>query len=65
MQVLIYNEFSAKGLSSKLKKVEKMLREGDFKSAEVKKIKHLGYFRAKLDHESRLLFKFAKHQGET
>ncbi len=65
MQLLKYNEFSAKGLSSKLKKVEKMLREGDFKSAEVKKIKHLGYFRAKLDRENRLLFKFAKHEGET
>ena len=65
MQLLKYNEFSAKGLTSKLKKVETMLRAGDFQSAEVKKIKHLGYFRAKLDRESRLLFKFAKHQGET
>jgi predicted ribonuclease YlaK len=65
MQLLRYNEFSAKGLSRKLKKVEQMLRAGDFKSADVKKIKHLDYFRAKLDRENRLLFKFAKHQGET
>ncbi|MEQ8702977.1 MAG: AAA family ATPase [Phaeodactylibacter sp.] len=65
MELLRYNEFSAKGMSSKLKKVEQMLRAGDFKSAEVKKMKHLGYFRAKLDRENRLLFKFAKHQGET
>jgi len=65
MELLRYNEFSAKGLSSKLKKVENMLRAGDFKSAEVKKIKPLGYYRAKLDRESRLLFKFAKHRGET
>ncbi|MEN0004007.1 MAG: UvrD-helicase domain-containing protein [Bacteroidota bacterium] len=65
MKLLKYNEFSAKGLSSKLKKVEQMLREGDFKSAEVKKLKNFGYFRAKLDRESRLLFQLAKHQGET
>ncbi|HKK75707.1 MAG TPA: UvrD-helicase domain-containing protein [Saprospiraceae bacterium] len=65
MQLLRYNEFSSKGLSGKLKKVEQMLRAGNFKSAEVKKIKHMGYFRAKLDRENRLLFKFAKYEGET
>jgi len=65
MQLLRYNEFSAKGLGSKLKKVEQMLQVGDFKSAEVKKLRRMGYFRAKLDRENRLLFKFAKHEGQT
>lgn len=64
MQFLKYNEFFVKGLSSKLKKVEKMLREGDFKLVEVKKIKYFGYFCIKFDCESCLLFKFVKYQGE-
>ena len=42
-----------------------MLEKGDFKSAEVKKMKNTGFFRAKLDRENRLLFKFAKYQDET
>lgn len=65
MQLLRYNEFTFKGLESKVKKVEKMLLAGDFKSAEVKKMKQADYFRAKLDRENRLLFKFARYQDET
>ncbi|HMQ46599.1 MAG TPA: AAA family ATPase [Saprospiraceae bacterium] len=65
MQVLHYNELDYKGLKSKVNKVEKMLAQGGFKSAEVKKMQNAGYYRAKLDYENRLLFQFAKHKEET
>lgn len=65
MRLLRYNELDAKGLKAKVTKVEKMLQAGDFKSADVKKMKGHPYYRAKLDHENRLLFRLAKHQGET
>ena len=65
MQLLRYNDFSTKGLSKQLKKTEQMLQAGDFKSADVKKMKNTGFFRAKLDRENRLLFKFAQYQEQT
>lgn len=65
MRVLYYNELETKGLKSKIAKVEKMLAEGDFKSAEVKKMQNSGYYRAKLDYENRLLFQFANYKDET
>lgn len=65
MKLLYYNDLNTKGLKQKVKKVEQMLLKDDFKSAEVKKMQQTGYFRAKLDRENRLLFKFAQFQEET
>ncbi|MGB3548001.1 MAG: hypothetical protein WBA17_13560 [Saprospiraceae bacterium] len=65
MKLLYYNELDTKGLKSKVTKIEKMLAAGDFKSADVKKMRNAGYYRAKLDHENRLLFQFAEYGGET
>ncbi|MEL6945577.1 MAG: hypothetical protein AAFO82_23220, partial [Bacteroidota bacterium] len=65
MKLLHYNDLNAKGLKQKIKKVEQMLLKDDFKSAEVKKMQPSNYYRAKLDRENRLLFQFARYQGET
>lgn len=64
MKLLHYNELDTKGLKTKVKKVEKMLAAGDFKSADVRKMSNSDYYRAKLDRENRLLFKFAHYQDE-
>ena len=66
LKLLYYNAFDSKGLSKQIKKVETALKKGDFHSADVKKMVGTdGFYRAKLDKASRLLFKFAKHDGET
>ena len=65
MKILTYNELNTKGVKKQFEKVVKMLEEDDFKSAEIKKMLPTKYYRAKLDYENRLLFKFAKSQGET
>lgn len=64
LEILHYNELDSSGLKSQLKKVEDFLRKGDFKSADVKKMPNTGYYRAKLDREDRLLFKFAQYQNK-
>ncbi len=65
LKILYYNELDTKGVKQQFKKVEGFLKKGDFKSAEVKKMPNTDYYRAKLDHTNRLLFKFAQYQNET
>ncbi|MEA2011700.1 MAG: AAA family ATPase [Verrucomicrobiota bacterium] len=64
MQTLIYNELNTRGVTKQLDKVREMLENDDFKSAEIKKLIPTNYYRAKLDYENRLLFKFAKSGNE-
>ncbi|MFT6835521.1 MAG: hypothetical protein ACJA0H_001561 [Francisellaceae bacterium] len=54
--ILYYNDLDYSGLKSKFQKVVASLSKGDFKSADVKKMKPTSYLRAKLDDTSRLLF---------
>ena len=63
-QVLFHNNLDYRGLDTKFNKVIKFLQDGNFKSAEVKKLKHTGYLRAKLDITNRLLFKPIKHKNQ-
>lgn len=65
MDLLHYNELNYKKTEKQFKKVEKALANMDFVSADVKKIKHTPYYRARLDDTNRLLFKFAKYGGKT
>lgn len=64
MRLLYYNELDTSKVKRQFKKVEKYLEKGDFKSADVKKMQK-GYYRAKLDRENRLLFRFAQYNNES
>jgi len=55
--LLNYKNLDSSGLDQKFKKVCLHLSQGDFKTAEVKKLTNNGYYRAKLDDTNRLLFK--------
>ncbi|WP_052813316.1 UvrD-helicase domain-containing protein [Desulfonatronum thioautotrophicum] len=63
MKVLIYNELTP-GKIPGFKKVASFLENGDFRSAEVKKLAP-NLFRARLDKSDRLLFSLYRHNGET
>ena len=63
-KLLYYNNLDYTGLKTQFDKVVKFLREGDFKSAEVKKLKPTSYYRAKLDAANRLLFTPISHEGK-
>ena len=65
MKILYYNDINSSKLKKKYEKTIGFLEKNDFKSAEVKKLTNTNFYRAKLDYENRLLFKFATHNSET
>ena len=65
MEILLYNELNTAKVKKQFDKGLAQLRAGDFKSADVKKMTNKGFYRAKLDDNNRLLFKYAKIEGKT
>ncbi|MCF8457834.1 MAG: hypothetical protein K9H62_18045 [Bacteroidales bacterium] len=65
IDLLYYNDLDFKKVSKQFDKVAGQLAQLDFNSAEVKKITESGLYRAKLDYENRLLFKFATYNEKT
>lgn len=64
MEILLYNELQARRHKEQFERVCQMLRQGNFRQAEVKKLAPSRYFRAKLNDTDRLLFMFATCQGQ-
>jgi hypothetical protein len=52
-------------LGSRFDRILEQLRRGDFRSAEVKKLRNADLYRATLDEKNRLLFKLGEHAGRT
>ncbi len=65
MNVLYLSDIDYSKVKKQFDKTVGFLENNDFDSAEIKKITESGYYRAKLDYENRLLFKFAKYNGQT
>jgi len=61
----IYNDINPGKVRKQFDKTLEQLSRGDFASAEVKKMTGTGYYRAKLDYENRLLFKFARYNSQS
>lgn len=62
MRVLVYDDLKVGKLTEKVNKICGYLAEGDFPSADVKKMNN-GYYRAKLDDTNRLLFAIGRYEG--
>ncbi|MEO5582967.1 MAG: UvrD-helicase domain-containing protein, partial [Saprospiraceae bacterium] len=62
--ILYFNELDIRSVEKTFPKTVKQLQEGDFKSADVRKISATGYFRARLDLRDRLLFKLLRYEGQ-
>jgi len=65
VRVLVHNELNTKGVEAQVEKTVAQLERGDFRSAEVKKLKQRGFYRAKLSYADRLLFRIGCHRSET
>jgi len=65
MEILYYNDLDYGKVKKAFQKVVEQLKTGNFSGADVKKMSNTGYYRAKLDEENRLLFKFARYNGTT
>jgi hypothetical protein len=64
MNILQYNHLDYSRVKERYKKVITMLKNDDFYSADVKKIANTPYYRAKLDHANRLLFKIVNYNNK-
>jgi len=64
MEILYYKDLDYQGLKKQTDKVIALLKAGDFKSADVKKMPNTGFFRAKLDDKNRLLFKIGNYESK-
>jgi hypothetical protein len=63
METLIFRDIDTRHVERAYEKLLEQLKSGDFRSAEVKKLKNAGIYRAKLDDKNRLLFQLAEHGG--
>jgi hypothetical protein len=62
--ILYHNEFDIKTAEKTFGKTLQQLLQGDFKSADVRKMGETGFYRARIDIRDRLLFKIVQHQGK-
>jgi ankyrin repeat protein len=63
--LFIYNDIKPGKLRKQFDKTVEQLSRGDFVSAEVKKMRGTGLYRARLDYENRLLFRFGRYNDQT
>lgn len=56
LPILFYNQLDSKNVQKNFDKVLQQLSNGDFKSADVRKMSNTGYYRARLNIKDRLLF---------
>ncbi|MFH1160253.1 MAG: UvrD-helicase domain-containing protein [bacterium] len=60
--ILLLNDLNPGNLRKSFDKTLEELASGNFAAAEVKKMTGTGFYRARLDQENRLLFRFGRHQ---
>jgi len=65
MNVLQYNDLDIAKVRSAFDRTVAALQAGDFRAADVKKLKGTPYYRAKLNDADRLLFRFGSYGGKT
>lgn len=65
MKILLYNELNIARVKKQFDKTIELIKQGNFVQADIKKMAGTGFYRAKLDYENRLLFKFARYNNET
>jgi len=65
MNILRYNDLDASKIRPAFNRTVEALRTGDFRAADVKKLKGTPYYRAKLNDADRLLFRFGAFEGES
>ncbi len=63
-QLLYHNELDIKSVEKAYPKTVQQLQNGDFKSADVRKMIDFGYYRARLNIRDRLLFSLMQFKGE-
>lgn len=63
MNIMVLRDIDYRHVGKQFEKVVTQLRQSDFRSADVKKLRSTGIYRAKLDEKNRLLFKLGDYGG--
>ena len=63
MEILRYNDLNARGLEKHVDHAAALLREGDFRGADARKMAGTPFYRARLNDKDRLLFRFVAQGG--
>jgi hypothetical protein len=64
MRLLEFSDLDISGLKESYQKVRQHLADGNFAAAQAKKLKNTNFYRCKLDHSNRLLFKIMRYKNE-
>ncbi len=64
LQILVYNDIHPGKLKKPFESVLRQLEEGNFSSAEVKKMTGTDLYRAKIDYENRVIFKAGRYKDQ-
>ena len=65
MEILTYNELDTGRVKAQFERTVAMLEKGEFRAADVKKMRGTPFYRAKLNDADRLLFRFGTFAGKT
>jgi hypothetical protein len=65
MEILRYSDLDAQGLEKHVERAAALLREGDFRGADARKMVGSPFYRARLNDKDRLLFRFVVHGGKS
>jgi hypothetical protein len=65
MEILRYSDLDARGLEKHVERAAALLREGDFRGADARKMVGSPFYRARLNDKDRLLFRFVTHGGQS
>jgi hypothetical protein len=65
MEILRYSDLDVRGLEEHVERATALLREGDFRAADARKMAGSPFYRARLNDKDRLLFRFIAHGGKS
>jgi len=65
MEILRYSDLDVRGLEAQVERATALLRKGDFRAADARKMMGSSFYRARLNDKDRLLFRFVKHGGNS
>jgi hypothetical protein len=65
MEILRYSDLDAQGVEAHVERATALLRKGDFRGADARKMVGSPFYRARLNDKDRLLFRFVAHGGKS
>jgi len=65
MEILRYSDLDTRELEAQVERTAALLRDGDFRTADARKMAGSPFYRARLNDKDRMLFRFVMHGGQS